>query len=497
MDKVIVRFAPSPTGYLHIGGARTAIFNWLYARKHDGSFLLRIEDTDAERSDEASVQGILESLSWLGLLWDQGPDFQSRHTAEHLAAAQKLVESGDAYKCFCSKEALDAKRAAAQKDKRTYQYDGTCRGLSGEQIEQKEAAGLPYVIRFKVPPGEGCVSFTDAVYGRVKKKFSDIEDFVMVRTTGQPLYVLANTVDDIRDGITHIIRGQDGLANTPKQILIYKALGVPEPVFAHMSLTLDPQKAKISKRKHGSHVSIEYYRKSGFLPWAMVNFLVLLGWATADSKEFFDREALIEAFSLEGIGRTNSVFNIQPNDPKFITDPKLININAHYLRTMPIDDLIPFVKAQLENAEIWQAEFETDRSEWFVKTIDLIRGRFHLLTDFATYGRPYFADDVDMDPKAVAKHLAVGTGIDDWLPHLIEDFARLGHYDAGTVERMLRDFLAGHQLKAGVLINAVRTALTGQSVGPEFIDILTCLGQQRVVERLRKAYHSLTGIKIG
>ena len=488
MNNVIVRFAPSPTGYLHIGGARTAIFNWLYARKHNGKFLLRIEDTDAERSNESSVRGIMESLDWLGLQWDEGPDFQSRHTADHLAAARKLIESGHAYKCFCSKEALDEKRAAAQKEKRTYQYDGTCRRLSAEQVMAKEAEGLPFVIRYKVPTGEGELSFTDEVYGRIEKRYRDIEDFVMVRATGQPLYVLANTVDDIRDGITHIIRGQDGLANTPKQILIYQGLEAPVPAFAHMSLTLDPQKTKISKRKHGTHVSIAYYKESGFFPWAMANFLVLLGWATPDSKELFSRDELIEAFSLKGIGRTNSVFNIRPDDPKFFTDPKLININAHYLRTMPLDELLPFVKEQLVSAGIWKMEFESSRSEWFLNTIDLIRGRFHRLTDFATYGRPYFSDEYEMDAKAVAKHLGADSGIGDWMPSLVEDLGQLETFDAKVVEGMLRDFLATHELKPGKLINAVRTALTGQAVGPEFIDVLVCLGQQRVVARLKKAH---------
>ena len=493
MDNVVVRFAPSPTGYLHIGGARTAIFNWLYARKHGGTFMLRIEDTDAERSNEATVQGILESLLWLGLKWDRGPDFQSRHTDDHLAAVRELVESGHAYKCFCSKEVLDEKRASAQKEKRTYQYDGTCRRLSAEEIKAKETAGIPFVIRYKVPSQDGTVSFSDRVYGRIDKRYSDIEDFVLVRTNGQPLYVLANSVDDIRDGITHVIRGQDGLANTPKQILIYKGLGAPIPEFAHMSLTLDPQKAKISKRKHGSHVSIEYYRENGFLPWAMVNFLVLLGWATPDSKELFSESELIDAFSLEGIGRTNSVFNIQPNDPKFFTDPKLININSHYLRTMPLDALLPFVKEQLLKAHLWYTDFESERREWFLDTIDLIRGRFRLLTDVVTYGRPYFSDQYEMDPKAVAKHLKGDAAVGDWMPLLIEELTELDPYDAQGVERMLRDFLAKQQLKPGKLINAVRTAVTGQAVGPEFIDVLLCLGKARVVERIEKAHLLIAG----
>ncbi|MCG8619437.1 MAG: glutamate--tRNA ligase, partial [Desulfobacterales bacterium] len=283
-NQVVVRFAPSPTGYLHIGGARTAIFNWLYARQTKGKFILRIEDTDAERSTKESIQGIVDGLKWLGLNWDEGPNFQSAYIKDHQAAAEKLVASGHAYKCFCTREDLDRKREAAVAAKQTYLYDGTCRKLTPEQVATKETEGQPFTIRLKVPRDGGSLVFEDAVYGRVEKQFEDLEDFIIVRSNGNPLYILSNAVDDIRDRVTHIIRGQDGLANTPKQILLYQALGAPLPVFAHMSLTLDPKKAKISKRRHGEMVAIHYYRAQGFLPWAFVNFLVLLGWATTDSR---------------------------------------------------------------------------------------------------------------------------------------------------------------------------------------------------------------------
>jgi glutamyl-tRNA synthetase len=352
MSHVVVRFAPSPTGYLHIGGARTAIFNWLYARKHNGKFILRIEDTDADRSTADAIDGILNGLKWLGLDWDEGPYFQSDFIDEHRAAAQQLLNSGTAYKCFCTKSALEQKREQARKNKMTYRYDGTCRGLSENQIAKKEAEGNAFTIRFKVPRQEGGVAFEDAVYGPIEKQFADIEDFIIVRANGQPLYVLSNAVDDIRDGITHIIRGQDGLSNTPKQVLLYKALGASLPRFAHMSLTLDPQKAKISKRKHGEQVAVHYYREKGFLPWAMVNFLVLLGWATSDSREIFSPQELIEAFNLKGIGRTNSVFNIKAEADELVTDPKLRSINSHYLRTMPLEELIPYVETQLKQTKI-------------------------------------------------------------------------------------------------------------------------------------------------
>jgi len=291
-QEVIVRFPPSPTGYLHIGSARTALFNWLFAQKTGGKLILRIEDTDVERSTEESIQGIIEGLKWLGITWDEGPYFQSRFINEHLEAAQKLLESGHAYKCFCTKEKLETKRQAAMEQKSDIKYDGTCRHLTPEVVAEKEAAGIPYTIRMKVSRGKGSVSFEDIVYGKIEYKYEDIEDFVIVRSNGQPLYLLSNTVDDIRDRITHVIRGQDGLSNAHRQILIYEALGAPIPQFAHMSLTLDPKKAKISKRRHGELVAVHFYREHGFLPWAFLNFLVLLGWATHESREIFSRGSI-------------------------------------------------------------------------------------------------------------------------------------------------------------------------------------------------------------
>jgi glutamyl-tRNA synthetase len=301
--------------------------------------------------------------------------------------------------------------------------------------------------------------------------------------------VLSNAVDDIRDGITHIIRGQDGLSNTPKQILLYKALGATLPRFAHMSLTLDPKKAKISKRKHGAQVAVHYYREQGFLPWAMVNFLVLLGWATSDSQEIFSRQELIKAFNLKGIGRTNSVFNIRAEADELITDPKLRSINSHYLRTMPIEELIPYVETQLKQAGIWDKHFLSERRQWFTSTLDLIRGRFHLLTDFVGYGRAYFDDTFDIDPKAFKKHLSSVPSVAQWLPALIHELDSLEPFDPSTVEGALKLFLNNAGIKPGLLVNAVRTAVTGQGVGPDFIRVLVCLGRRRVVSRLKLLQH--------
>ena len=487
MEEIRTRFPPSPTGYLHIGGARTAIFNWLFAQKTGGKLILRIEDTDAERSSEESIQGIIESLKWLGITWDEGPYFQSEFIKDHVAAAQKLLESGHAYKCFCTKEDLDQKREEARKKKTALQYDGTCRNLSPDEIRKKESAGMPYTIRLRVPRGEGFVSFKDIVYGIIEKRFEDIEDFVIVRSNGRPLYILSNAVDDIRDRITHVIRGQDGLANTPKQILIYKALGAPVPKFVHMSLTLDPKKAKISKRTHGELVAVHFYKEHGFLPWAFVNYLALLGWSTPDSREIFSKEELIEAFSLEGISRANAIFDIRKNDPKFFTDPKAISINTHYLRSLPVEEIEPYVKEELEKAGIWNGEFQGSKRDWFLRTVDLIRSRYYVTTDFATLGAAYFSDEYPIDPKALKKNILKHDGLKELFPILADRLKGIETFTAEEAEQVIREMAEEFNIKAGILINGIRTAVTGQVKGPGLFDVLIAVGQRRVVERLHKA----------
>ena len=486
-QEVIVRFPPSPTGYLHIGSARTALFNWLFAQKTGGKLILRIEDTDVERSTEGSIQGIIEGLKWLGITWDEGPYFQSRFINEHLEAAQKLLESGHAYKCFCTKEELETKRQAAMVQKSDIKYDGTCRHLTPEVVAEKEAAGIPYTIRMKVPRGKGSVSFEDIVYGKIEYKYEDIEDFVIVRSNGQPLYLLSNTVDDIRDRITHVIRGQDGLSNAHRQILIYEALGASIPQFAHMSLTLDPKKAKISKRRHGELVAVHFYREHGFLPWAFVNFLVLLGWATHESREIFSREELIEAFSLQGISRVNSIFNVKIGDPKFFTDPKAISINAHYLRNLPVREIEPYVRAELEKEGIWDPEYEGDKRQWFLDTVELIRSRFHVTTDFGTRGRAYFSEDYSIEPKALKKNILKHEKLKEWFPVMADRLHAIKKFTVEETENTIRVTAEELGVKVGILTNGIRAVVTGQLAGPGLFDVLVAVGQNRVVERLRKA----------
>jgi glutamyl-tRNA synthetase len=486
MTETRLRFPPSPTGYLHIGGARTALYNWLYAKKTGGKLILRIEDTDTERSTSESIDGIIEGLKWLGIDWDEGPYFQTQFNHEHIAAAEKLLGEGLAYKCFCTKEELDAKREAALAAKGNLGYDGTCRNLSKEQILEKEAAGLPFTVRFKVPKREGMLGYNDKVLGRIECNYREIDDFVIVRSNGKPLYLLCNVVDDIRDRITHIIRGQDHMTNTLKQVLLYEAFKTQVPVFAHMPLTLDTKKAKISKRSHGEIVAVQFYRDHGFIPWAFNNFLVLLGWSPGDDREIFSRNELIEAFTLERINKSSSIFNYRKDDPKFFTDPKAIAINEHYLRTMSIEEIGELVHHELEKEGLWDTTYEGNKKQWYLKTVDLIRDRFHTLNDFTTLGRAYFADDYSVDEKPLQKNIIKFPDLKIWLPRLADRYEHLESFTAESAEQLARELADEVGVKPGVIINGMRTVITGQLAGPSMFDVLTSIGRERVVQRLRQ-----------
>ena len=486
MTETRLRFPPSPTGYLHIGGARTALYNWLYAKKTGGKLILRIEDTDTERSTAESIDGILDGLKWLGIDWDEGPYFQTRFSDDHIAAAERLLSQGNAYKCFCTKEDLDAKREAALAAKQGLGYDGTCRNLTPEEVLQKEAAGTPFVVRFRVPERIGMLGYDDKVLGRIECNYREVDDFVIVRSNGKPLYLLCNVVDDIRDRITHIIRGQDHMTNTTRQVLLYEALGASVPVFAHMPLTLDTKKAKISKRSHGEIVAVHFYREHGFIPWAFNNFLVLLGWSPGDDREIFSKQELIEAFTLERINKSSSIFNFRKDDPKFFTDPKAIAINEHYLRTMPIDEIGEMVRTELEAEGLWEVAYAGEKKDWYLQTLDLIRDRFHTLKDFATLGRAYFAEDYQIDEKPLQKNVLKFPGLQEWLPVLADRYEQLAEFTADEAERLAREMAEEKAVKPGVIINAMRTVITGQLAGPSMFDVLMTIGRDRVVQRMRK-----------
>src|SRR5437660_1280735 len=422
---VRVRFAPSPTGYLHIGAARSALFNWLYARKVGGKFLLRIEDTDLQRSTDESTQSIIEGLKWLGLDYDEEKVFQSDNADKHRAAARHLVDEGKAYRDFTPKEQradANVKRDIAERarahaaegiDHRSNPY----RDLPNEESDRRAAAGEPFAIRLKVAR-EGASRFTDIVYGEQQRNYSEIEDLVLLRSDGHPLYNHSVVLDDIEMGITHVIRGQDHLTNTHKQILLYQAFGKDVPRFAHLPLILAPNKAKLSKRKHGEVVSLTTYRDRGFVPAAFRNFLALLGWSPGDDREIMSLEEMVSKFSLEGIHRSNAVFNFSESDARQWTDQKALWMNAEYIRTMPLDELVPMVKAEFESAGLWRPEYESEERAWFERTIDLIRQRFYTLKDFSGQGRAYFVDDFEFDTQAVAKNLKKETRLKELLPAL-------------------------------------------------------------------------------
>lgn len=489
---VRVRFAPSPTGYLHIGAARSALFNWLYARKSGGKFLLRIEDTDLQRSTEASTRSIIEGLDWLGLDYDEDLVFQSNNAPTHRAAANRLVAEGKAYRDFTPKEQRDdkqvkqdiAERARAHAAEGVDQRSNPYRELSKEESDRRAAAGEPFAVRLKVAV-EGQTKFDDIVYGPQERSYAEIEDLVLLRSDGHPLYNLSVVIDDIEMGITHVIRGQDHLTNTHKQILLYEALGAQVPQFAHLPLILAPNKGKLSKRKHGEVVSLTTYRDRGFVPAAFRNFLALLGWSPPLGKELLSKEELVQSFSLEGIGRANAIFNFQENDPKRWTDDKALWMNAEYIRTMPLEELLPMVKAELRANKLWREEYEDDDRDWLLKTIDLIRQRFFTLKDFSTQGRAYFSDDFDFEESAVNKNLRKEPRLRELLQGFADKLETVEPFNTETAEAALRAFADEAGVKAGLLINGSRTMLTGQAVGPSMFEIFDVLGRESSVQRLR------------
>lgn len=513
-----VRFAPSPTGYLHIGAARTALFNWLYARKkraagEDAEFLLRIEDTDLQRSTEESTRSIFDGLDWLGLDYDKEKVvFQSANADKHRAAALRLVEAGKAYRDFTPKaERADAnvKQEIAERARHaaTEGVDHRAnpfRELPLEESNRRAAAGEPFAVRLKVAP-EGRSRFEDAVYGEQVRDYSEIEDLVLLRSDGHPLYNLSVVCDDIEMGITDVIRGQDHLTNTHKQILIYEALGATIPRFAHLPLILAPGGKKLSKRIHGEIVSLTTYRDAGFIPVAFTNFLALLGWAPTDVQvaaevtpgneevpvdprvgELMTLREMIDNFSLDRIHRSPATFNFDASNPKHWTDDKALWMNAEYIRTaLSFDELLPMVKAELRAAKLWRDEYEEEESEWFEKTINLIRQRFFTLKDFSKQGRAYFSDDFDFDAAALKKNLYKEPRLRELLPELAQRLEVVEPFTDEEIEKAVRAYAEEAGVKAGLLINASRTMLTGQSVGPSMFEVFEVIGRERSVQRLR------------
>jgi glutamyl-tRNA synthetase len=477
---VRVRFAPSPTGYLHIGGARTALFNWLYARRHGGIFVLRIEDTDAERSSWDMVAGIVEGLRWLGFDWDEGPDvggphapyFQSERLDTYRAMADRLVAEGRAYHCYCTPETLQQKRAAGEAAGGGWKYDRVCLSLTDAERGALEASGAPRAVRFKVPPGE--TTFADRVRGTIAFDNANIEDFVILRSDRQPTYHLSVVADDVEMAITDVVRGDDHISNTPKQVLLYEAFGRAAPRFAHVPLILGPDKKRLSKR-HGA-TSVMEYPRLGYVPEAMVNFLALLGWSPGSDEELFSRDELVARFTLEGISGGNAVFNPE----------KLDWFNQQHLLRLAIDDVAGRVQPWLEAAGLWRESYAANDRERLLRVLDLLRPRVKRLGQFVDEGRWFFSDAIDFDAAAVKKHLAPA-GVQSHLVELSARFASAQPFTAAALELILRSFAEERGVKPAALIHATRVAVTGRAASPGLFDVLELLGSTRVRARLVRA----------
>jgi len=474
---VSVRFAPSPTGFLHIGGARTAIFNWLFAKKHGGKFFLRIEDTDRQRSGEEMTRAILESLTWLGLDWEGDPVYQSQRFFIYQDYAQLLVKQGKAYRCFCAPDGIAAARERARAEKQTFKYDGRCRTLSPSETQQNLAAGKPFAIRFAVQSG-GETSFKDEVREEVSFANETIDDFVILRSDGVPTYHLAVVVDDHEMGITHVIRGEDHISNTPKQVLLHNAFGWPLPVFAHVPLILGPDKSRLSKR-HGA-TAVGEYETRGVLPETLFNFLTRLGWSPGDDREVLRRDELIELFDLAGISKSGAVFD----------EKKLEWMNGQYMSLASVERLAPLVeKAFIAAGVVTVAEIQNER-DYFRRVIALLKTKAKVIADFVSFGAYFFRDPGQYEEAAAVKHWK-DPRTTEYLEKSAARLAALQEFSPSTTEDALRRLAEELGVAASKLIHPARLAITGFGVSPGLFETMALLGKDRVVARLQKAVKML------
>jgi glutamyl-tRNA synthetase len=459
MDQIITRFPPSPTGYLHVGGARTALFNWLYARHTKGRFVLRIEDTDMARSSRASVDAIFEALAWLGIDWDEGPYYQSERFHIYQEYIQKLIEGGHAYYCTCSPEKLDLMRAKAMETGGKPKYDGTCRNRERGKTPQA-------VVRFKAPLS-GTTVLRDTVKGNIIFQNDELDDFIIARSDGTPTYNFVVVIDDITMKINTIIRGDDHVMNTPKQMLIYQALDAPLPTFAHVPMVLGKDRARLSKR-HGA-TSVTAYRDMGFLADAFINYLARLGWSHGD-QEFFTRNELIEKFNLENIGRSAGVFDQE----------KLLALNADHIKATPIPrlaaQLIPFLK---------KLGFDAREGEFIEKVIQTLIPRCKTLEEMAEAASFFYLDTISYDEKAVSKFLKLDAR--DPLILLLQELETLRVFTEENLEAAFKTIMDRTGLKLGKIAQPVRVALTGKTASPGIFEIVEILGKDLVVSRLKEA----------
>jgi len=486
---VRVRFAPSPTGFLHIGGARTALYNWLFARQKGGAFILRIEDTDRSRSTEEAIQAIVSSLHWLGLEWNEGPetggDFGPYRQTERLSlykeTAQHLLARKKAYCCYCTPNELKSRRRIALKEGRAPGYDGRCRTLTARERDEFEKEGRRPAIRFACPR-EGTTVVNDLIRGEARFENRLLDDFILLRADGFPTYNFAVVVDDNAMRISHVIRGEDHLPNTPKQILLYRALGFPIPDFAHLPMILGPDRKPLSKR-HGA-TSVEEYRKNGYLPEAVLNYLALLGWSYDEKTTLFTGEELIEKFSLGNVSRSPAIW-----DPA-----KLEWMNGHYIRQIPLRELTLKIVPFLQEAGLIKNFLGAEELSWLERVVVPIRDRMKVLRDAAAL-TDFLFGEVELDPRAVEKVLKSDEAL-RVLALAEEKLASLPEFQKDGIEKVLRGMCEELSLKPAKALQPVRVAVTGKTISPPLFESIELLGRERTLQRLRKT-RKLISEKIG
>ena len=480
MKDIRVRFAPSPTGYLHIGGARTALFNWLFAQQTGGKFILRVEDTDMERLKEDSVSQILSSLKWLGMQWDEGPEvegaygpyYQSERQQLYLAAARRLVHAGKAYYCFCTPAELEAEREKQRLAKQPFRYGRLCRELSPEAAEKRIAAGEKAVIRIKLPLA-GEVIVKDLIHGEVRFSLDQLDDFVILKSNGLPAYNFACVVDDHAMRISHVMRAEEHLSNTPKQVLLYQALDYEMPQFAHLPMILAPDRSKLSKR-HGA-TSVEEFRDQGFLPQTIMNYLALLGWSPGEEREFFTMQEAVSLFQLEKVSKKAAIYDVK----------KLTWMNGQYLSSLPIEVVLPQVKPFFLAAGLVDEAWFDQHEAYFRQLVDVVRVRVKTLVELADACQCFFQAVQEYDEKGAGKHFTPENGAK--LQAAQAALSALDTFDLASTEAAYQALVEKNGWKLGDLVHPSRLALTGKTVSPGLFDVMVLLGKEKTIARLAAA----------
>jgi glutamyl-tRNA synthetase len=469
MKEVRVRFAPSPTGFLHVGGARTAIFNWLFAKNQNGKFLLRIEDTDPERSKSELSAQIIRSMQWLDMLQDEPVVYQSDNLSRYKEVIDKLIESGNAYYAFETAGELEAKRKDAQAAKIPFKYDRASLKLDKQTVQQYLDSGREHAVRFLVPPGT--TEFEDIVHGKTVFQNSEIDDFVILRSDGSPIYQIAVVVDDHDMQITHVIRGDDHLSNTPKQVLLYQALGWEVPKFAHLPMILDEQKKKLSKRRNT--VSVEEYKEQGYLPEALFNFLTLLGFAPENNREIISKEDLIKEFTFERVNKSSAVFDTK----------KLDWLNSEYIKRADEKRIAEMIKEKLIKKEIMPAEQVNELpQDYIISVVKLMKQRVSTINDFIEFGKYFFSEPEHYDQKGQLKYNNETTK--KLLSEYLNIIEHNTEFNKEFLEDELRKLAGSKGIKSGDLIHPLRLALTGISISPGIFELMEVLGKKRVILRI-------------